>query len=350
VLQLKHLDEDADAMKLQGFSVTFLGFDELGNWPSADPIDLLGATMRSAAGVPVLFRASANPGGPGHGWVKERYIDADDKNRIFIPSKIQDNTPLMENDPGYIDRIKSSGPPWLVKAWLEGDWNIAPGAFFENVWDPSIHVVEPFDIPLEWRRWKSYDHGYKSPAGCVWFTQDYDGIIYIYKEHYWSSKPNKGSETPIEDIAREILDIEEDERKKSIRFRNNVADSAIFMRDGRHKSVADVFADYGVVWEASSKGPGSRVQGLQEMVDRLNNKTLKVFNTCKHWLRTVPSLPADPKRVEDIDTSAEDHLFDATRYGLMMKRARKLKPVVKPSAPKPFTLAWLDKLDELYEE
>ena len=72
VLQLKHLDEDSDAMKLQGFSVTFLGFDELGNWPSADPIDMLGATMRSAAGVPVLFRASANPGGPGHGWVKER--------------------------------------------------------------------------------------------------------------------------------------------------------------------------------------------------------------------------------------------------------------------------------------
>ena len=104
------------------------------------------------------------------------------------------------------------------------------------------------------------------------------------------------------------------------------------------------------MWEASSKGPGSRVQGLQEIVDRLNGQNLKVFNTCKHWLRTVPSLPADPKRVEDIDTSAEDHLFDATRYGLMMKRARKLKPVAKPKAPKPFTLAWLDQLDEMHEE
>ena len=137
--------------------------------------------------------------------------------------------------------------------------------------------------------------------------------------------------------------------QKALEFKNNVADSAIFMRDGRIKSVADVFADYGVMWEASSKGPGSRVQGLQEMVDRLNNETLKVFNTCKHWLRTVPSLPADPKRVEDIDTSAEDHLFDATRYGLMMKRARKLKPKAKKLGPQPFTMAWLDKLDELYE-
>ena len=348
VLQLKHLDEDADAMKLQGFSVTFLGFDELGNWPSAEPIDMLGATMRSAAGVPVLFRASANPGGPGHGWVKERYIDADDEKRIFIPSKIQDNTPLMENDPGYIDRIKGSGPPWLVKAWLEGDWNIAPGAYFEKIWDPSLHVVEPFEIPLEWRRWKAYDHGYKSPAGCIWFTQDYDGIIYIYKELYWCSKPNKGSETPIEDIARDILDAEIKEKNQGVRFRNNVADSAIFMRDGRHKSVADVFADHGVVWESSSKGPGSRVQGLQEIVDRLSSDSLQVFKTCRHWLRTVPSLPADTKRIEDIDTSAEDHLFDATRYGLMLKRAKSTKPQAKPKKPKPFTLEWLDKLDDLY--
>ena len=71
--------------------------------------------MRSAAGVPTLFRASANPGGPGHGWVKERYIDKEEKGKLFIPSKITDNKPLMDNDPGYIDRIKASGPEWLVK-------------------------------------------------------------------------------------------------------------------------------------------------------------------------------------------------------------------------------------------
>ena len=209
--------------------------------------------------------------------------------------------------------------------------------------------MEPFNIPLESKRLKAYDHVYKSPAGCVWFTQDYDGIIYIYRERYWSSKPNKGNETSIEDIAREIVSAEENERKLKVRFKSNVADSAIFMRDGRHKSVADVFADYNVVWESSAKGPGSRVQGLQEIVDRLSNGSLKVFSTCKHWLRTVPSLPADPKRVEDIDTSAEDHLFDATRYGLMLRRARSVKPKPKPAAPKRFTFEWLTKIDELYD-
>ena len=121
------------------------------------------------------------------------------------------------------------------------------------------------------------------------------------------------------------------------------------MRDGRQKSVADVFADYGIMWESSAKGPGSRVQGLQEIVDRLANNNLKVFSTCKHWLRTVPSLPADPKRVEDIDTAAEDHLFDATRYGLMLRRARSVKPKPKPMAPKRFTFEWLTKIDELYD-
>jgi hypothetical protein len=235
-----------------------------------------------------------------------------------------------------------------VKAWLEGDWNIAPGAYFEKIWDPALHVVEPFEIPLEWRRWKAYDHGYKSPAGCVWFAQDYDGIIYLYRELYWCSKPNKGSETPIEEIARDIVDAEIKEKSQGIRFRNNVADSAIFMRDGRSKSVADVFADYDVVWEASSKGPGSRVQGLQEMVDRLNNGTFKVFKSCKHWLRTVPSLPADPKKIEDIDTSAEDHLFDATRYSLMTRRARTMKPKAKKQPAERWSLEWMDNLDELY--
>ena len=96
------------------------------------------------------------------------------------------------------------------------------------------------------------------------------------------------------------------------------------------------------MWESSSKGPGSRVQGLQEIVDRLANGSLKVFSNCKHWLRTVPLLPADPKRVEDIDTSAEDHLFDATRYGLMLRRARTVKPKPKKKTPKPFTFEWLD--------
>jgi hypothetical protein len=82
----------------------------------------------------------------------------------------------------------------------------------------------------------------------------------------------------------------------------------------------------------------------------LANENLKIFNTCKHWLRTVPSLPADPKRVEDIDTSAEDHLFDATRYGLMIRRARTVKPKKKDVVPAKFTIAWLDQLDKLYKE
>ena len=92
------------------------------------------------------------------------------------------------------------------------------------------------------------------------------------------------------------------------------------------------------------------MQGLQEIVDRLANQSIKVFSNCKHWLRTVPSLPADPKRVEDIDTSAEDHLFDATRYGLMLRRARTVKPKPKKKGPKPFTLEWLDQIDDMYTQ
>ena len=92
------------------------------------------------------------------------------------------------------------------------------------------------------------------------------------------------------------------------------------------------------------------MQGLQEFVDRLNGRTFKVFNTCKHWLRTVPSLPADTKKIEDIDTAAEDHLFDATRYGLMTKRARSRKPTPKKEPATRWTDEWLNNLDDIYRE
>lgn len=132
-LKLRFLDADEDATKYQGHGYTFMAFDEAGNWPSPKPIDMLRATLRSVAGVPTLLVLTGNPGGKGHDWIKERYIlpaqpltpflGPDDQLRIFIPSRLQDNKILMEKDPGYIDRLKASGPAWLVNAWLNGDWN-----------------------------------------------------------------------------------------------------------------------------------------------------------------------------------------------------------------------------------
>lgn len=140
-LKLRWLERDEDADHYQGHQYTWEGWDELGNWPNPDPIDKLRACLRSPHGVPCVSRGSANPGGVGHQWLKERYIlpakpltpffDAERRvHRVFIPSRVTDNQKLLQADPTYIDRLKSSGPPWLVQAWLYGDWDASAGDSF----------------------------------------------------------------------------------------------------------------------------------------------------------------------------------------------------------------------------
>jgi len=140
-LKMRWMERDDDADHYQGHQYTWIAPDELGTWHNPDPIDKLRATLRSPHGVRCVMRATANPGGPGHQWIKERYIlpappltpffDAERRVwRVFIPSRINDNRKLLDADPGYIDRLKASGPPWLVRAWLEGDWDASAGESF----------------------------------------------------------------------------------------------------------------------------------------------------------------------------------------------------------------------------
>lgn len=144
-LRLAFLDADEDATKYQGHSYTWMAFDEAGNWPTPKAIDMLRACLRSAKGVKVRLVLTGNPGGKGHDWIRERYIlpaqprvpfqGPDGAMRVFIPSRLEDNRLLMDKDPGYVARLKASGPSWLVRAWLEGDWNAREtGALFQREW------------------------------------------------------------------------------------------------------------------------------------------------------------------------------------------------------------------------
>ena len=158
MLRLRSLERDADAGKYQGHSYTDVYIDEGGNFPSSDPIDKLNATLRNPQGIPSTFNVSANPGGLGHEWIKKRYIDpapdgmaplldeSSGAKRIYIPSRLQDN------------RLKKSGPPWLVQAWLKGDWNATPeGGLIKGPWFVRYHTA-----PSEFLRViQSWDTAYK---------------------------------------------------------------------------------------------------------------------------------------------------------------------------------------------
>jgi hypothetical protein len=185
-LRFAYLERDADAEAYQGHSYTRVYMEELTNYADPKPVMKMMATLRSGAGVPCCFRATANPGGPGHNWVKARYIDPAPagykvvkepyknpwtgetvyRERVFIPSKVTQNRYLGSD---YIANLQMQGSEALVKAWLEGDWSVIEGAFFDN-WSYERHVLRPFQIPKDWLRFRSADWGSAAPFSVGWWA------------------------------------------------------------------------------------------------------------------------------------------------------------------------------------
>lgn len=356
-LRLRYLERDPDATRYQGHQYTWIGWDELTQWPTLYAYRYLRARLRSAFNVPTKrIRATANPGGLGHMAVKEYFIDPwpagyrpirDDKTgleRMFIPSRIQDNRILLANDPEYIARLKGLGSDALVKAWLDGDWSVVDGAFFD-CWSTARHVVEPFEIPADWTRFRSLDWGYAAPFSVQWWAIAGDtiktasgaviprGALVHYREWYGCTEPNKGLRLDAEAVADGIR-----QRDGSDKIAYAVADPSIFAQDGgpsiaermNGRKVAFAPADNKRVAQAGALG------GWDQMRARMRgdeHPMLFVFSTCKHFIRTVPALQHDPDRPEDLDTEGEDHAADAARYACMSRPYVRDKKQDRPTTP-----------------
>ena len=370
-LRLRHLDKDKHAAKYQGHSYSWMGTDELTHFPSPDPIDLLWATLRSPYGLPIRRVLTGNPGGPGHNWVKARYIDPAPPytpfvteqelpdgmvaaiSRVFIPATLDDNPALTKNDPGYWQRVvmAASGKEWLLKAWRYGLWDIVAGGFFDDLWNRSVHILRPFPIPFTWRIDRSFDWGSSKPFSVGWWAEsdgcevgipnprknesgqpDYftrtfpRGTLFRIHEWYgWDGEtPNKGTYLQDTEIAKGIV-----WREKTWKIRDRVrpgpADSAIFDADPGRQSIADVMKKHGAKFYPADKKPGSRKQGWEAMRRRLlaaledpmESPGLFVFDTCRQFIRTVPVLQRDERDPDDVDTESEDHIADEARYRVM---------------------------------
>ena len=351
-LKFRYLDRDADAENYQGHSYTRIYFEELTNFPDIKPVMKLKATLRSGnPNVPCRFRATGNPGGPGHQWVKARYIDPDPKGfkpiteivdvngrkietvRVFIPSFLFQNKYLGDD---YVARLATSGSENLVRAWLNGDWSVIEGAYFD-CWRTDKHVVRPVELPEHWFRFRAFDWGSARPFCCLWIAvsdgtlpQFPKGALVIYREWYGSSDPNVGLKMRIEDVATGILSREAQDPKPEDGGRLGVADPAIFAEDGG-PSMAEKFAQQKCYWK---RADNKRIPGWQQVRDRLigedERPMLYVFSTCTHLIRTLPALQHDQNKLEDVDTEGEDHAADALRYGCMSRPYIKPKPKTEP--------------------
>ena len=343
VLRLRFLEREQDASRYQGHSFSWIGWDELTQWPTDDAYKLIRACLRWASGdVPEKrIRASANPGGPGHGWVKKLFIDPaphgfkpiEDKKmgttRMFIPARVIDNKILLQTDPNYIDRLKGVGSQELVKAWLDGDWTIVVGSYFPEF--DSRHVVRPHSIPPHWTRFRSFDWGSMRPFSVGWWavsdgTGDYPANALIrYREWYGASGPNVGLKMTVEQVAQEIK-----ARSGNEEYKYSVADPAIFKTDGG-PSMAERMKQCGVLFRPADN---RRVPGWDQIRQRLlgeEKPMLYVFNTCIDFIRTFPTLQHDAHNIEDVDTNGEDHVADEARYAVMSRPYQ--KPFI-PSGPK----------------
>jgi len=334
MLYFRYGESEDDYWNYHGHEYPWLGFEELTNWRTLDFFESMHSTCRSSfPGMPRMIRSTCNPFGRGHGAVKARYdlgtggtpagrvirLDGE-KPRVRIHSDIHENTHLLAADPDYLKTLQALKDPNRRRAWLLGDWDIHVGSFLEQVWKPE-HIVQPFIIPATWKVWKALDWGYAAPYACYWFAMDPDGVIYIWRELYGAGeKEGTGTRETAADVARKIKRIEEHDERLGYEYRLNLADPSIFSKIGADRSIGTIFKDCGVKWVEAWNARGSRVNGAQEIINLLAEGKLKVFSTCTHWLRTVPALPPDDDNPEDVDTKAEDHAWDATRYGVMRRR------------------------------
>lgn len=359
------MNRPADRIQYQGQAYDVVMFDELTHFTYDEYIYLFSRCRPNGPGTRCYVRATCNPGGIGHAWVKERFITAapalttvwDDvewvnpdgstsygtQSRVFVPATVFDNQELLKNDPMYVQRLASM-PEAERNALLYGDWDTFSGQVFTE-WrnDPkgyeshiNTHVIKPFKVPKDWSIWCGLDWGYAKPFSVHWYAVDHDRRMYAIREFYGcTGTPNTGIKMEPSEVARKMREIEAEDPNLKGRKIHRVGDPAIWGSQGT-ESIGALMERERVFFE---KGDHERINGKMQCHHRLafdeNGRSMfYCFDTCKHFIRTIPALVYDESDVEDIDTDGEDHIYDEWRYVCMKNPIA--PPIRKIVEPKPY--------------
>lgn len=381
-LYFRQFSKPSDYWKYHGHAYPWIGWEELSTWPDDKCFKSMFSCSRSTVpGIPRKVRGTTNPFGVGHNWVKDRYrlpvppghmrgpviTDSRDESgileppRVAIHGQLSENRILVEADPEYVSRLAASAPNSAAReAWLRGSWDIVSGGMFDDVWFQArkhavVPDINPSAIPEGWVIDRSFDWGDSAPFCVLWWAESNgedlpldDGTVMptvrgdlflLYEWYGWNGKPNEGSKLLDYEIA---LGIVERELKWGLhgRVMPGPADTGIFTDTNGHSIAGGMRqpvrvngkAYAGVHWTEADKSSGTRVQGWQQIRSRLQATVpppsgvrekpgLFICVRNRHWFRTVPVLPRDERNPEDVDTDAEDHEGDATRYRLVKRRA-----------------------------
>ncbi len=356
MLYLRYMRVPSDYWNYHGHEYPWIGWEELTNWATNECYTIMMSCNRSSnPDVPRKYRSTCNPSGPGHGWVKQRFIDTmppltihkdteTNKTRVNIPSALSENTTLLDADPDYINTIIAAAQddPAKYKAWILGEWDIIAGGALTDMWEPKNQILAPFEFPNSWPIHRSFDWGSAKPWGVTYGVEcngeqpdsEYElpyfpaGTVIIIDEIYgWNGTVNEGDRAVSSDIAERVL---AKDMALGVEYNSKVysgpADTSIYeVRDG--SSIGQNLASHGCHWKRAYKGPGSRIAGLALIRSMLaaskrgdlEKPGLYFFDRARHHIRTFPILQYDEKKSEDVNTEQEDHVYDSTRYLLTRK-------------------------------
>lgn len=351
MLRLGHMQHEQDKFNYHGGEYQRIGLDELTEFLRSQYMYLF-SRQRSARDPRLRSQmiSTTNPGGIGHVWVKERFLDvatpgrpyidpSTGLSRVFIPGLVQDNLYLMKNDPGYVSRLAAMDEIDRQR-YLYGNWDIFSGQYFPEL-SRAVHGCEPFEVPPEWERFMVLDWGYGKPFSIGWYAIDYDGIMYRYREWYGCKEGERdvGLKMIAGDVAEGILQLEGEEN-----IRRRIADPSIFHRLAKPRSNEargpSILSDFQAAGINFLKADNNRELGWQQVHKRLaldddidtdtgevlsETPRFQVFHTCHAFWRTIPELYEDNRNVEDVDTDQEDHVADEFRYACMWRPIRPKK-------------------------
>lgn len=295
-----------------------------------------------------------NPGGISHAYFKRGFVSHGEGHvfnappqdggmlREYVPAKSKENIVMMKNDEDYSQRIMGLGDDRLALAYLEGNWDLEEGAAFSDLWDPATHLIQSLEIPRTWKIDRSHDYGYSAPCPTLWFAES-DGTsaiindrrviiprksLVIISEQYLADKEDRGLRLVPYEIGQKIHD---HEQMNGLRGRTTPgpADSSIFEKDKGMTCIHDEYVKRGVRFTRADKRPGSRErgfvlvrQGLKAAATRnLEQPWLLIMRSCVHTASQIPELPISSENPQDVDSAANDHIYDALRY-------RKLKSIM----------------------
>lgn len=357
LILFRSLDEPAKLLNLTLGGIFVDQIEELDVGPEGERIfDTMLGRLSDPSGPRKLI-AVANPASTIH-WVYRRFVDprSRDESARYVHVSMRDNAENLPADyVAQMEATKATRPYWF-RSYVLGEWGSFEGAAFTE-FDEDVHVVEPFEIPDEWERFGSLDHGASNPTAALAWAADHDGNAVVFDEYYSPGLVSAHAPELLRRRGQKRNPWELPGRPWACWSDPSAwANHGHSNRWGQPASIATEYAEHGVNLVRANNDRAAGYMRLLELIhvdpDRFappwasippsvtGAPRLYVFKSCEHVIEQVKGAPiatdgseagecVDPKWA-----SAHGHALDSLRYGAMSRPSPSPAVESKPDDPR----------------